>query len=148
MKYRKYEIEFTTDRSCYWFTSKNVLGEGSVIKIVRMQPTAIHGIYNLALGDIIQGVENYDNITNNGDLKIVFGTIANIVIDFTTKYPKAQIVVKSDNPIRQRLYRMNVSNNLEKINKYFNVYGTSNENIQYTKFEKGKNYISILVSRK
>ena len=97
MKYSKYVIEFTDDRSYYWFTSKNVLGEGSVIKIVRIQPTAIPGRYNLALGDVVGGVERYDNRTRHGDLIKVFGTIAKIVLDFTTVYPQAEIAVKTNN---------------------------------------------------
>ena len=148
MKYSKYVIEFTDDRSYYWFTSKNVLGEGSVIKIVRIQPTAIPGRYNLALGDVVGGVEIYDNRTRHGDLIKVFGTIAKIVLDFTTVYPQAEIAVKTNNPIKQRLYRMNISNNLEEIRKIFIVYGKTDENEPFTEFQKGKNYLSILVSRK
>ena len=146
MKYSKYDIEFIDDRSYYWFTSKNISGEGSVVKIVRMQLTAIPGRYNLALSDLIDGIENYNNRTRHGDLMKVLGTIASIVIDFTTVYPMSQIVMKTKNPAKQRLYRMNISNNLERIRKIFVVTGQTDENEPFTEFENGKNYLSILIS--
>ena len=43
---------------------------------------------------------------------------------------------------------MNISNNLEEIRKKFIVSGETHENEPFAEFQKGKNYLSILISRK
>ena len=104
--------------------------------------------YNLALSDFINGEDNYENITDNKDLELVLGTIGAIVLDFTETYPQNEVLITGNTAVKRRMYRMQVSNNLEEIQKIFNVFGAKEETDEFEEFKKGENYLSILVSRK
>jgi hypothetical protein len=141
-----YEVNVSPDGHVFWFVSTGP--NGSITKVVTMQPMERVGRYNMAMADVINGELDYDNLTNNNDMDRIFGAIAVIVRRFTNRYPASQINIKGSNPARTRLYRMKISNNLERITAEFNVYGAIDNRLKFKHFRKGENYVAILVSRK
>jgi hypothetical protein len=49
---------------------------------------------------------------------------------------------------RSKLYQIHISNNLDEIQKEFNVYGRKYNSEEFEEFVKGENYQAFLVERK
>ncbi|MEJ7769477.1 MAG: hypothetical protein WKF89_16785 [Chitinophagaceae bacterium] len=156
MKQELYEINSTEDLSTYVFLSKGRKGE--IVKIVQFTHLRMEvspDRYNLALGDWIDEKIDAGNITNNGDIKTVMATVGAITLYYTSQFPLREIFVAGSSRNRSRLYQMLVSNNLEEIEKDFDVFGIryfnnrSDELEGFAKpFQKNETYGAILVIRK
>ena len=141
-----YNIGVSKDKKAYRFFSEGP--NGSIEKRVYFQSLPVPNRYNLALCDIIYGKENYENITGNKDLDMVFGTIAAIVQHFINSFPNAEVYLTGNTKAKTRLYQIKVANNLEEIQTDFEVYGCKVDAGPFTSFRKGENYTGILVKRK
>lgn len=140
--------DYTTENKLllYEFTSQGP--RGAVKKIVEYSRTKVQGIYNLAFGDYdeISGEINDHCISNNGDSQTVLATVASTLYAFTGHYPGAWIYATGSCPARTRLYRMGISNHLDKILVDFEVFGLRGDN--WEEFRKGIDYKGFMVRKK
>ena len=93
----------------FWFFS---IGVKSILKCIRFTPMDHDAdLYNLSLLDYVEesGCFCDDVQSNNGDLKMVFMTIAHCVDLFFQSYPKATVSFSGNSESRNRLYRMQLN---------------------------------------
>jgi hypothetical protein len=130
----------------YQFTS--IGPKGSIIKIIQFSKLVDNPlVYNLALGDFdsVTGTMNDDVISDNQDRDKILATVGFAVIDFCSRIPDAIILAEGNNPVKKRLYQMQISSRLSEIQKSFHVYGIAETGKDIEFFEKNKTYAAILV---
>lgn len=145
MNFPKYPVVASNDYRMYLFYSngpKGIVAKGVIYSQIGMN------LYNLAFGDWQQEREKLDDFSrsNNGDRDKVLATVAFTAIDFTDKYPGAQIFAEGSTSARTRLYQMAISNNLLEINSNFHILGSRNGN--WEPFALNANYDAFLIRRK
>jgi len=92
----------TIDPKTYRFTSE---GKRTIVKLVEFTPTGQPNMFNLGFGDLLpDGKMDDKTISDNGDMKKVFATVIQIVIDFTAKYPFLKIFFSGSSPGRTKMY--------------------------------------------
>lgn len=67
--------------------------------------------------------------SKNNDLKTILATIIKIVIDFLDKKPSSFILFQGSDERRQRLYRIVINQELEELQKAFNIFGSISDEI-------------------
>jgi hypothetical protein len=146
MNLERYEIKASTSLMEFEFISIGKKGE--IIKVVQYSPTGIPNIYNLGFGDkdLKTGKIHDTVISDNGDGQKVLATVAGTVIKFTQRHPLCHVIAVGISKSRTRLYQIGISNNLQEIDKSFDIYGYIDE--KWVAFEKGKNYDAFLVKKK
>jgi hypothetical protein len=129
MQTEGYEFVPNEDNEVYIFFSSGF--KGIITKVVMFEKLNIPYSYNLMFGDYKENSISVDDLTttNNGDTVKVLATVIQIIRDFFTKYPKAEIQIEGSTEIRTRLYQKILRNNLEEIQKDFIVYGVKNDNL-------------------
>jgi hypothetical protein len=93
----------------FWFFS---IGKRSVLKCIRFSPMDHDSdLFNLSLLDYVEDSESFcDNVqSNNGDVKMVFMTIAHCIDLFFQSYPQATLTFSGNTESRNRLYRMQLN---------------------------------------
>ena len=147
MRYETYQLKTKHSLMTFEFISEGP--KGSIRKRVQYQRTNDKNLYNLALGDVDIETEGFDDkvVTHNNDTEKVLATVAKTIYAFIDKYPDAIIYVTGNTLTRTRLYRMSISNNLEEINKKFEIYGLL-ENKGWVIYEKNNNYSAFLIKLK
>ena len=145
MNLPKYPVVASNDYLMYLFYSNGP--QGIVAKGVIYSQIA-GNLYNLGFGDWKEELEELDDFSrsNNGDRDKVLATVAFTAIDFTDKYPAAQIIAEGSTPARTRLYQMGITNNLLEINQIFNIQGLRNG--RWELFALNRNYNAFLIKRK
>ena len=121
---------------------------GIIKKVIQYAPMNSKGIYNLGFGDLdlSTGEINDSVVSNNGDTHKILATVASTVFTFLEKRPKSSIYIIGSNPIRTRLYRIGISNNLIEIESTFEVFGLINS--EWELFQQQKNYEAFLIRKK
>ena len=91
-----------TKTSIYRFTS---IGRKQITKEVVFTRTNRMNIVNMGFGDVSPdgSIDDKAN-SNNGDIVKVLGTIVQIMIDFTDKFPSSEIFFAGSTPERSKLY--------------------------------------------
>lgn len=89
MNLSKYKVSQINERR-YWFISSG--RNGHIPKIVFFQKTIENDIFNLAMGDYIDGKIDYKNLTNNGDTAKVLATITTIVEHYRGNFNQHSII--------------------------------------------------------
>ena len=147
MRNEQYDLEPGLALMTFEFVSERP--QGLIKKRVLFEQTPKKNLYNLAFGDINPETNDIDDlaITNNDDRDKVLATVAATVYIFTTAYPDAIIYAAGSNPVRTRLYRIGISNNLEELQEQFYVFGLS-ERIGWVSYEKNTNYLAFFIKRK
>jgi hypothetical protein len=146
MNHEKYPLQTDSKSLIFEFKSKGT--KGIVRKIIQYSPTRIDGVYNLGFGDFdeITGELNDFTVTNNGDTNKVLATVASTVSLFFEKHPNSSVYVEGSTPVRTRLYRIGITNNLLEIRSNFEIYGlVINE---WEKFDPKKDYVAFLIRKK
>ena len=145
MQMPHYLINANTDRSIYRFDS--IGKKGTIKKIVSFALLPNYeNVYNLAMGDYVDDKINYGNITDNKDLEKVFSTVAQTVIEFLETHPNAMVYVEGDEPRKTRLYRINISVNIELIKQDYEVLGLLETGLE--EYKPNADYIAFLISKK
>ena len=145
MQMPHYLINANTDRSIYRFDS--IGKKGTIKKIVSFALLPNYeNVYNLAMGDYVDDKINYGNITDNKDLEKVFITVAQTVIEFLETHPNAMVYVEGDEPRKTRLYRINISVNIELIKQDYEVLGLLETGLE--EYKPNADYIAFLISKK
>ena len=147
MRNERYELDISGATTIFDFVSEGP--KGFIKKRVQYILTHKANVYNLAFGDIVEETNDFDDevITDNKDSKKVLATVASTIYTFTKAYPAAVIYAEGRNPARTRLYRINISNNLEELKEKFIVYGFL-ENIGWFPYEVNKDYSAFYIKRK
>lgn len=147
MQDNSYEVKY--DGVAYGFTSEGA--SGTIQKIVRLKSLCEYGFpyrYNFALGDIVNGAEDYFHRSNNRDHNELTSTIYTIAEDFLIRHPDAEISFRGDIPIKTRLYQRRIEANLDFIRQKYEVEGNYQLNGDYEILVPGREYFSFLVYRK
>ncbi len=129
----------------YEFTSEGP--RGIITKAVHFTEIK-KNIYNIGFGDLTADPVGISDtiITNNNDSLKVFATVASIIQYFTELFPEATIIARGNTPARTRLYRIGITNYMNRIRRFFTVYGLKDNEWQI--FETRKEYEAFLVRRK
>jgi hypothetical protein len=145
MNLPKYQVSADDERFLYEFFSEGPKG--------RIKKTVIYseiedGLFNLAFGDWNEDLNKLDDSirSNNGDRDKILATVASTAIDFTDRFPQAEIFTEGSSPARTRLYQMGISNNLAEISEDFEIQGYIDH--EWQPFRKGINYEAFLIQRK
>jgi len=146
MNIERYNIKASTSLMEFEFVSVGKKGE--IKKVVQYSPTGIPNIYNLGFGDLdLETGEISDTaISDNGDSQKVLSTVSGTAIKFMEKHPHCQVIAVGTSKSRTRLYQIGISNNLNEITQFFDVFGHTNEEWQV--FKRGKNYDAFLIRKK
>ena len=146
MNLDKYPLE--ADSKCMLFEFESNGSNGIIKKVIQYAPMESKGIYNLGFGDldISTGEINDSVVSNNGDTYKILATVASTVLIFLDKRPKSSIYIIGSNPIRTRLYRIGISNNLIEIESSFDVFGLIDS--EWELFQQQKNYEAFLIRNK
>jgi hypothetical protein len=82
-----------------------VIGRKQITKEVVFTHTGYMNIVNMGYGDVLPdgSIDDKAN-SNNGDIVKVLGTIVQIMIDFTNKFPDSEIFFAGSTPERSKLY--------------------------------------------
>ena len=141
--------EYQTEDELHYFEFISEGPKGIIKKIVEYSKVSVENIYNLALGDYDELNDKLNDkiVTNNGDSKKVLATVVSTLYAFTGKYPNTWIFATRSTEVRTRLYRMGITNNLEKLKEDFYVYGMKYDET-FEDFIIGEDYIGFLVTRK
>jgi hypothetical protein len=117
-------------------------------KSVQFEESGIKGFYNLAFGDLTEGLEELNDtiVSNNGNREKVLATIISAIYSYSEKYPFRWIYAVGSTGSRTRLYQMGISKYLNQVKSDFELYGLINGYWQV--FEKGVNYEAFLARRK
>ena len=144
----------SSDGKVYSFTSTGVKGNiPKIIQYEKIKGWKINGkdVYNLGFGVLVQkpdGKKIVDDFfkTNNGDRTKILATVGKTVIHFSEQYPDAVIFASGNRPVKNRLYRMMISNSFEEISTSFFVYGRIKG--KWESFNVLSNYDAFIVFRK
>ena len=145
MKYPRYPIVTSQGHYMYEFHSEGPMGN---IKKVVVYERIGKNVFNLGFGDWNEEQQKTSDSarSNNGDRDKVLVTVALTALDFTDRFPEAQIFIEGSSPSRTRLYQMGIANNLLEINQNFDVKGFYIND--WEPFHSGRNYDAFLISRK
>lgn len=150
MRDETYQLKAGASVTVFEFISEG--SKGNIRKRVEyqeMKQNTGFKFYNLAFGDINEETNKIDDavVSDNGDTRKVLATVASTVFHFIEKYPDAIIRIKGGSLGRTRLYRMNISNNLEEISEQFYVVGLL-ENGGLEPYQSNKNYLAFFIKNK
>lgn len=148
MNLERYDFVVSPDHLEYRFFSEGP--QGQIKKIVRFQQFNEAGnTFNLVFGNSNENssVINDSAISNNHDADKILATVAIIVHEFTSRFPKAIIYAEGSTLSRTRLYQMGINRQYNVIRSMFDIFGLT-ENNELEPFTKGKNYEALLVRRR
>lgn len=150
MKREKYEpLLISKDALRFKFNSTGPKGEISIV--VQFIETNEPGIYNLAFGKLLLDGSLDDHIKNgNRDGNKILATVAATIYEFTAQHPDKLVYFAGSTPVRTRLYRMALTNNLDEISADFELQGVHllKNTFWAEPFEKGKGYYGFVAKRK
>lgn len=145
MEEKSYPFHVITTEYKYEFFS--ISETKRVKKIVLFTKVSNENVYNLALLDeLLENGEFSDSSeTNNNDLKTILSTIVHIIVDFLNKNPSVIIIFRGNEKRRQRLYRIVIDREIDKISKKFRIFGSLNDEI--FPFQSNQNYEYYLITK-
>ena len=142
----RYTVEFGADFRVFEFVSEGP--KGKVRKIIQYTEINLKNYFNLGFGDKNDTTNEMDDlvVTNNNDSQKVLATVAATLFEFTYHHPDANVIAIGSTLARTRLYRIGITNNLEAIEKDFEISGLQSNT--WHKFVKGVEYDAFLVKRR
>ena len=140
----------TIDPKKYHFTSE---GKRTIVKLVEFTPTGQPNIFNLGFGDLLPDDKMDDKtISDNGDMKKVFATVIQIVIDFTAKYPFLKIFFSGSSPGRTKMYYRILKTHYAAFSPEFRITGLIEQGPEIIEVDYGpiifKQYLAFLSKEK
>lgn len=95
-------------------------GKRPIEKAVEFKYTGWGKIINMGFGDVRpDGTIDDKAISNNGDLAMVLGTTIEILKEFTSKFPHAEIFFTGSTQVRTRLYARVLKNYYGEFSREF-----------------------------
>ncbi len=146
MKHETYtNRRIANDLSVIDFISKGKYG--NIFKRIVFTATEVENVYNLSFGDIDEyGEINDFNISGNGDRNKILATVADVVKNYTQKFPERLIVFKGSTNERTRLYRMAIGLNFEELSAEFEIYAFVKDELLL--FTRNMELTAFLIKRK
>lgn len=147
MGLEEYESKSNKAQTTFDFISEG--SKGQILKSVRfVKIKGVRNVYNLAFGDKRKGSNKIDDrvVSNNQDRDKVLATVANTLIAFTSRHPKARIFFRGSNEARTRLYKMAITKYYEELSDNFIILGLTDYG--WIPFEKNATYIAFLINCK
>ncbi len=149
MRLERYEAKSNKNQTTFTFISKGP--KGNILKSVEYSKVKLFGfknVYNLGFGDkdINSGQIDDFVVTNNQDREKVLATVANTVITFTQRHPKAYVYIEGSNAVRTRLYQMAISKYFSELSETFDIKGVYERKL--LPFKTNINYSAFLIIRK
>jgi hypothetical protein len=142
-------LEISNDHSTYKFMSNGP--NGSIYKIIvfpNFFPDS--NIYNMALGDVLADNKVSDtNISNNGDIRKIFATVAKILTEYITIFPDRTIFFQGSDDIGKRssVYHRAISQYYHLMENEFIFEGVTQNDVKEP-FNPESKYQFFLVRRK
>jgi hypothetical protein len=101
MNLPKYQVSADDERFLYEFFSE---GPRGCIKKTVIYSEIEDGLFNLAFGDWNEDLNKLDDSirSNNGDRDKILATVASTAIDFTDRFPQAEIFTEGTTPSFRR----------------------------------------------
>ncbi|WP_188931898.1 DUF6934 family protein [Puia dinghuensis] len=136
--------------SRYTFTS---IGKRNIQKAVEFAHTGSRNIVNMGFGDLMaDGTIDDKANSNNGDIIRVLATTVQILIDFTSKFPDAEIFITGSTKERTKLYTRILKTYSSNFDKDFIIKGIIKDELDYVElpFEPKANivFLGFLIKRK
>jgi hypothetical protein len=105
--------------------------------------------YNLGFGDYNEDDKTVNDlsVSNNEDRDKILATVAVTTLEFTSHFSNCKIVAAGSTPARTGLYQMGIAKYYKEISEMFDIQGLMEEN-GWMPFERGVNYLALLVTRK
>ena len=146
MRNEQYDLEIDDASITFEFISEGP--KGNIKKRVVYQRIRDTNTYNLAFGDVDTETNKLDDkvVSNNNDTEKVLTTVASTIYTFIKKHPRAIIYAEGSTIVRTRLYRIGISNNLEKLKEQFDVYGRLAD-IGWVRYEKNNDYLAFFIKK-
>jgi hypothetical protein len=141
--------EIAEDHSTYKFFSEGPNGRISKI-IIFSEFYAGGNIYNVALGDVMRNDRISDtNVSNNGDIRKIFATVAQVLMDYTSIYPERTIFFQGSDVEGRRIsvYHRAISQYYHLLQKELIVEGITNHEVKEL-FNPNGQYAFFLIRRK
>jgi hypothetical protein len=138
---------YNTNKSLLDYEFESLGPKGIIKKVARFTEIGTN-IYNFGFGDLdpITGEIDDSVASGNNDGDKILSTVANIIYDFTSVFPKAAVVIKGTTNSRTRRYQMGINKYWDQISQIFEVFGLKKN--QWEHFRKGGNYEAFLGRRK
>jgi len=137
----------TSSRNGLDYSFHSIGPRGKIIKVIRLRlhQTEPNVIFNMSLGDFDERTNeiNTDVISDNGDRDMILKTTAHAILRFCHRYPQSYVLLRGNTAIRNRLYRMSISNRLDEIKKRCLIYGLMGTEVSI--FLRGRDYDGFLV---
>jgi hypothetical protein len=123
---------FSSDNECLLFEFDSVSDRKTIKKVITYTPHFQNlKIFNLALGDLQDNGELSDlNVSNNSDMHKVIATVVCTMFHFFERYPDYMLHVKGSTLDRTRLYRIIIGREFQEAEKYFEIYGVIDSQVE------------------
>ena len=115
-----YKLEIAQDFLVFKFQS--VGNQGIIDKLVVFEELA-EGRYNLAFGDVIDGVLNDEVISNNFDFVKTASTVVKAIHIFFNQYPSATLEIEAVDEKRLKFYNRIIMRRYWEIESKFRIAG-------------------------
>ncbi|MBO0939040.1 hypothetical protein J2I47_20975 [Fibrella sp. HMF5335] len=108
---------FTLSDDLLTFRFESISDQKRITKLIVYTPIpGLNGVYNLALLDFLSdGTTDDLTVSNNGDMPQILATVAQTMLQFLRQHPGATIAFAGSTPVRTRLYRVAISQNIQLI---------------------------------
>lgn len=149
MNYDRYEF-VRVHKKLNEFRFHSIGPNGMVEMVIQFQRINFH-TYNLAFGKATCDDRIDDSYSvRNLDRDKILSTVAAAVFEFTAMFPDRFVYFCSDCPVRSRLYRMAIGNNLEELTVQFEILGVRelSPGSEVEEFVKNISYVEFFAKRK
>jgi hypothetical protein len=147
MGLENYDLNPSKDGLLFEFNSEGP--KGIIRKIIRFRrlendPT----IFNLGFGDlnVRTGKINDLSVSDNRDRDKILMTVASSVIHFFKAHPNTRVAFKGSTLSRTRLYTIQISKHLERLNQNVLIEGLTQDGWEL--FKKDRPYLALLITPK
>jgi hypothetical protein len=136
---------YISDESCLLFEFNSISDLKIIRKIIAYSPFPDNpNLFNLALGDLLANGEVSDmSVSNNSDMEKVIATVIQTMFHFFKKHPDCLIYIIGSTAERTRLYRIIIAREITEANKYFQIYGVIESEIE--SFHPNRSYDSFVI---
>lgn len=146
MSSEQYPSQTNKSQTVFHFMSEGP--NGRILKKVRYTKIKYNGLknlYSLSFGDVNKKTGEIDDliVTDNQDREKVLSTVAQTVVLFTNRYPKAFVFFEGSTDVRNRLYQMAIGKYFDKLSETFVIKGYINE--KWVFYEKNIDYTAFLI---
>ena len=138
---------FKSDNAEYTYRFESVSDEKRIQKLVLLTETDNPTIVNLALLDEMADGELSDtSVSDNDDMRTVLATVFRIAADFLNRNPNYSITFRGSDDRRNRLYRIVISREIDRLISSYEVYGFNGQT--FSLFKNNEVYHGFLIRRR